>query len=182
MSFHKQKQKGFTLIEVIVVIAVIGLIVTLVFANYRSGTRSSNLQAAAQGLVTDIRTAQNMAMSSSKYEDEVPCGYGIHFMSNNSYFLFRDIDGDRQCSTNNKRYNPELGEEIGRVINLPADIDLKTESAFLRNDIFFMPPDPVVFFDGQQIIGTTEVIVHEHGNIENQKVIKVNNFGLVEID
>lgn len=157
--------------------AIIAIIVTIALASYRVGGRSSELQQAALRLAGDIRKAQSMAMSSQKYEGEVPCGYGIHFMSNDSYFIFRDVDGDEYCENNNRSYDSVLGEEIGSVNNLSYNVAL---DAYV-NDIFFMPPDARVFFDGLETINTVEIRVLDKHDPTRFKTIRVNNFGLVEI-
>ena len=183
MILSKQDSKGFTLIEVMVVIIIIGILATLVLANYKTSSSGSELQYAVQRLAGEIKKAQNMAMSSYKYKEgateEVPCGYGVHFESNNSYFLWRDlarVSGDSSCATSDKEYN--AGEKIGQDINLPNNINLSFESV----DIFFMPPDPEVFFDGDEMINSTSMEVWDIGSPGNKKIISVNQFGLVEVN
>jgi prepilin-type N-terminal cleavage/methylation domain-containing protein len=181
-------QKGFTLVELIVVIAVIGLLSSLLLANYRTSSRSSELQYTAQKLIGDLRKVQNMAISSYKYQEEaggieeVPCGYGLHFRADNSYVLYRDLspdDLDKECLKSDKIYN--YGEAIGQPINLPERIDLEIEV----DDIFFMPPSAKIFFNGQDGLSLVEneilIKLSESGNPKNKKIIRVNNFGLISL-
>lgn len=60
---------GFTLIELLIVVSIIGILSTVVLANYNSfGTRQSVKNAAAQ-LKSEIRKYQNFAISGQKTPD-----------------------------------------------------------------------------------------------------------------
>ncbi len=60
------KGKGFTLVEMLVVTGIFALIATAMVANFRSGTRVSKLQAAADEMAANIRKAQGLAYSNAK--------------------------------------------------------------------------------------------------------------------
>ncbi len=53
---------GFTLIELSVVIAIMGILLAFVLANLQKGQRNTQLRMSAQQLVDDIRSAQNMTL------------------------------------------------------------------------------------------------------------------------
>lgn len=57
----KRYQPGFTLIEMITVIAVFAILTALVLANFNRGKQSEILRNAALTLVSDIRQTQNMS-------------------------------------------------------------------------------------------------------------------------
>lgn len=80
---------GFTIAELLVVIALVGILAVMVMVNFRSGEHSNNLRQASTILLQDLRLAQNYTIggSSLNYCDEsagesyfgVHCdlGYGI---------------------------------------------------------------------------------------------------------
>src|SRR3989338_3253530 len=86
-------QKGFTVIELLVVLGIIVLISASILANYRGQQRESALTRSAQKLALDLRRAQTLAVSSTLHHSEIPYGYGVHFDKNvNSYFIFAMCD------------------------------------------------------------------------------------------
>ena len=96
-------QRGFSLVELIVVVFIILILTAVVLGNYQSGGQALALQRSAARLAQDIRLIQAMAMGSREYTGCDPAGYGIYLhaeaMSNpphkpgcGAYFLFADCD------------------------------------------------------------------------------------------
>ena len=54
------KRSGFTLIELIVSMAIITMITAIFLVNYRSTTRRADLRLTAQRVVSDIRLTQKL--------------------------------------------------------------------------------------------------------------------------
>lgn len=136
-----ENKNGFTIIEVLVVLFIVGLLSAVTLANYRQGEDDYVLLGEAQRLASKMRMARNMAMSgtgiaSGKY------GYGLHFSRANktSYIFFVDKNG-------NKKY--DNGEEF-EVIKLPDNVRIVTISQSISGifDLFFEPPKPTVYFQG----------------------------------
>lgn len=61
-----KEQRGFTLLEITVVVAVIALLSTIFLANYRGGDKQYALLRASHKLSQDMRTVEEMALSSRK--------------------------------------------------------------------------------------------------------------------
>ena len=153
--------RGFTLIELIVVISLIGFFSVFMLANYRGGRAILAEQRSAQTVAQSIRAAQNKALASEC--DTPPCRFGVHFdTSSQRIEIFIDSE------VMNAQYDP--GEEL-------ADESYKLEArVFIENlspnyscpsppdleatclDILFDPPDPEVIFNpsgGDLVIITT---------------------------
>lgn len=138
--------KGFTLIELIVVTAIIVLLLGLALPSYRSANKSLALQRAIHKLAQDLRRAQEMAMSATEVEVEgegvVPeGGYGLYLNINqpNQYILFADFDANQEYTDENEKVDKiELEGEVEisdfRPIDAVGD-DLS---------IVFLPPDPII--------------------------------------
>jgi len=58
--------KGYTLIEILVVLTVIGILFGVGYASYRNFSRRQNLVGLAKQIEGDLRLAQQMAMSGEK--------------------------------------------------------------------------------------------------------------------
>ncbi len=90
----RQNQKGFSLIELLVIIGLMGILMTLASLSM-DFVRKERLTSAAKQLVADIQKARVDAMVSSQ-SSNVMTGAGIRFNSgpSNTYFAFNFIDGD----------------------------------------------------------------------------------------
>lgn len=175
MILKSLKFQGFTLIEFLVVIVIIVIMTTLILANYRSSQREYSLEGAGQELITHLRRAQNMAVTGTIYQGEVPAGgYGLYFdtSSPDSYILFADGD---------ENYTYQLGEEI-ETIALPSNIEIDSLATDLGSEsylnIVFVPPDPETKInDGpanEAIISLAEQTTGQSKNIV------VNSVGMIE--
>ncbi len=84
---------GFTLIEMLVAVFVIGMLSSIMIINLRKNEKRYELQIGAQKVVQGIRKAQEMALSGtrSSVSDEI-YNYGIYFYTGdrNFYTIFAD--------------------------------------------------------------------------------------------
>ncbi len=93
MSFSKQK--GFTLIELIVVIALMAVIATLFLANYNGLRGPRNLKIAQNLLATNIRKTQSYILSARNVVagGTTPAKYyGLQFTANSTQYVIQSID------------------------------------------------------------------------------------------
>jgi prepilin-type N-terminal cleavage/methylation domain-containing protein len=163
---------GFTLIEVIVVTAIVGLLSAAVLTNYRAGQREIFERTSVQAIVQAVRTAENKAFGSDCTSP--PCRFGAHFdLSLTKIYIF----DDGKVAKNN-RFDPgedieatELEREIALTI-LSSSYVCGGSSCF---DILFEPPDPVITFEPP---GTSPVTVTMTGG----KTITVGIGGSVDIN
>ncbi len=92
-----QKQKGFTLLEMLVSISIFMIITALVIVKYQSFNGGIVLTNTAYEVALAIRQAQNYGINvhdlQSGNQDVFNVGYGIHFSNAalNSFILFGDI-------------------------------------------------------------------------------------------
>jgi prepilin-type N-terminal cleavage/methylation domain-containing protein len=78
------KQNGFTLLELLLVITVVVVLSAGAVANFRNSTRSTGLDGLNKTIISDLRAARERAIDGENF-----LHWGIHFDgTNNNYQLF----------------------------------------------------------------------------------------------
>lgn len=152
---------------------IIGLLSSLVLINYRSNQNKHALSQSTQKLVSDIKKAQNMALSGTDIVGNY-YGYGVYLVDNaTSYLIYGDIN-------NNSSY--QVGDTIIETINLNEKIRIK-ETAPLSTeiDIFFRPPNPITYIDGSNLAGKNATVTLEIIDTSNTKIVTISTAGVVQV-
>lgn len=168
--------KGFTLIEMLVVLAIIVIITGIVIFNIGNERQNSALLRSAQKLSLDLRRAQSFALSSKVFKTSgIPCGWGIHFngVGSDSYVIFADLATDQNCSDRDF-IRAASGSEDFETINLESGITISNLSGSL-SDIVFTPPEPTVTFTPAQIAADITLI----NKNSTTRAITVNKTGFI---
>lgn len=147
-----KKSKGFTIIEMLVIIFIIGIISTTLVVNWRRNEKRYLVQRVAQEIAQNIRKAQDLALTSKKISgQEMPYGYGVFFSkdSNNFYIIFGNIADDKKYQTS---------DILVENVELDSQIQIDSLSSGQNNDlnILFSIPDGFTSFDPT---GTSATIV-----------------------
>ena len=170
-GFIRNKNKGFTLIEAMVSVAIVSVIMSVVFFDYATFNDNLALSAAAQELAVTIRQAQTYGLTVKEVSRDITSGgrftsaYGVYFDENDPthYYLFADLAGD-------KKYDVGLGCGSGpgntecvemftlrnrvRVSNLYDETDSSPQGSNKMHVTFLRPnPDARIYFT----VGTSEV-------------------------
>lgn len=184
-------KKAFTLIEMVVSIAIITIVTTLFIANYRSTNTRTDLVMTAQNLVADLHLAQNNTLGLVKYNGEVPAGgWGIAFdKAKNYYVLFADLDAPDTTGYLNMDAATEARTEYGgRLTYFSPDITITklTTTGEVENNevnVDFLPPDPKTNIYRVGAGATSSALEIELTERQNNsiKTVRVNFLGLVEV-
>lgn len=173
------KSEGFTLIEILVVITIITLIGGYMFANF-SRTRL-DLNQASSVVEAGIRKAQTEAVSSSKFNGNLVCGYGIKYDNSSAFSIFAGqmAAPPANCASLSKNFSEGDGIVESVVI---SNSKVGFKNAF--NDIFFEPPTPTVYINNIPTQTGTEGIIiglkDETCNSSNCQTICVYGSGRIE--
>ena len=201
----KNDQKGFTLLELTVVIAIVILLSGIVLTNYQVGEREYALLRSAYKLAQDLRTAEKMAMASEMLPSSFDGvggfpkgGYGIYFQNaSSSYILFADCDGDKEydasgaalsCADAAIPGHPPYPEKIKdlfleekiKISNLELFSTTTGTTTVSSFSVTFFPPDPVIkiISDSHEYDLATITLTYDG----KTKTVKINTVGLIEID
>ena len=136
------KNRGFTLVEMLVVIFIIGLISSTLVFSWRKNERQYKLQMAAQKIVQDIRKAQEIALAGKQVWDgpqgqyTVPNSFGVYFnrTSPRSYIIFGDILG-------NPGYQSGSADVVLETASIESGIEIYSLSGGNFMNITFSIPD-----------------------------------------
>lgn len=169
------KSSGVTYVELLVTIAIIGIVSALAIAGYVGGEQRQRVVYAAQQIEQDIRKVQTLSLAGKKDNaaSQRPCGYGIKFDNNAaSYVLFRDMP---DCSSSNKIY--DSGEKLGETVQLPKDLKIVFTGSSPKN-VYYSIPFAEVFVDGVSLVGETIDVT----NSSFTKTITIKNTGEVSVN
>lgn len=162
--------RGFTLLELLLVIGLVAVLTAFVVPNYRFAGREMNLQRSLHKLTQDFRRTQEMAISAQEFNGlAVSAGYGIYFVQNQGeYAIFADLNAD-------KSYNPDLEpqSETVEIVEMEPGVTITGLEASPLT-IIFIPPDPAVFITGNRDSVTIA--------LNAKRSIKVYKTGLVAIE
>jgi type II secretory pathway pseudopilin PulG len=192
----RKKEKGVTLVEIIIAVAITAFISSLVFVNLQGSDQSLSLDRAANKIAQDIRRAAGLALEANPTN---PCfaaisGYGIHIDGNSgpqeSYILYAN------CSPVG---NEGFGNEGYGTTGLPATIDVEIEEVFLENgleilsvttnpnlDIAFFPPDPRITLCNNAVCGSSvssaTITIRSQADPTKTRTIDINNKGRINVN
>lgn len=128
------KPKGFTLIEMLIVISIIIILTSITVPIYQGSKKQLAIQRAVNKLAQDIRRAEEMAMGVKEFKGSFPSGgYGIYFNTPDRYTLFAD-------SNSNEQYDG--AGELVEDIFFETGVQISQLSPASPLTIVFIPPDP----------------------------------------
>ena len=139
-------QKGFTLMELVVVIFIVGVASSMIVMQYSNSRSAKALFLGAKQITNDVRMAQNYTFGALDAGGANPSGgYGIRFSEDsNSYIIFADKDSDKARKNDSS--------EDFQTINLPNDVKVTSLDVGVDNysdiDIVFTSPYGEVYIDG----------------------------------
>lgn len=154
-------QRGFTMVEVVVMTAIIVVISAMVLGGFTGFNERAALSRSAKELALSLREAQNMALAVKRVRVgtgfRVPRAFGVLISTGTPgrYFLFADVDGDQQF---NQSVDAKIGQDIIFNRNI-AITSLKDQNGVSHNTVhvvFFSPEaTPVLSKENGASIGET---------------------------
>ncbi len=125
--------EGFTLIEMIVVIAIFGIVTIVVLANLPVFSDRTSLDLVAQEVAIHVRGAQVFGGGGRVGSGKGRPTYGIHFVAtNNTFSLFRD-------NNDSLTYDEQTGCKAANFLNSACELEQSytISSGFVIPSIFY---------------------------------------------
>lgn len=141
--------RGFTLIELVVVLSIFVIISSVILADYPGFSQRVALERTAQEIALSLREAETLALSvreSSLVQGEF-VGFGVHFniATPREYILFSDLNGNNSFQANEEvdhffiEKSPIISRLcVGTETNLPDDCNISVI------DMVYLRPDPTI--------------------------------------
>lgn len=186
---ERHSRYGFTLVEVVITIAIIVLITGVLFGNFKQFTTNAEFDNLSTDIVLAIREAQVYGTSVREGTNEFNNAYGVHISKNPPrYIIFAD-DGDNIYS--NTSSDSILSSTQFKSNFTIVDISTGPEGGPLlpgRNvlDIAFKRPSPDAVIQGVDSGGLpTGIVEYATVIIQNpdgkQKMIEIGSSGQVTV-
>ncbi len=190
-------RRGFTLIEMLVSLAIFVIVTAFVTANFRAGRQSDELRIASQLAASSLRRAQSFALAGQTTTfcrggandlreclggtdvecvggacvREVPHGYGVHFSTvdpaRQRIVFFADTNGNHAYDDGEAIRSDAVSPGTSVVVNTV------NPSATGVLDVVFDPPNPTVYFNGGTATPIASVTVR-HLATGQMKTVTVN--------
>jgi prepilin-type N-terminal cleavage/methylation domain-containing protein len=171
--------KGFTLIEMMVVISIISIMSVIVISNYNAQRKSKELSFSAQKLAEDVRKAKNYSINVLKYGAvDTSGGYGIHLSNSapNQYIIFLDTES---VLPKDRKYSEGSDVKVETVV-FPDIIGNMNGGSVTDADVIFLPPygKTHISFNGMEQTGATlEVNLTKDAKT---KTVRINHEGKID--
>jgi len=170
----KSKAWGFTLMEVLIVLAIMAIMTGILLARRNLQSDSQTLEQATQRLISELRRAQGMAVAGAQDLGGLTkaTGYGIKDATTNSYVLFvRDSIDANFCPAGN--------EATLVTILLPANITIANSFGVSPANVFFSPPDPKTCINDNSANGSIVYTLTLAGICKKVNITKYGQIGEV---
>lgn len=155
-SASKRSQNGFTLLEVMVVIVIIGIMIGIATPNFMEYLKSRRLSGATMQVYVDLMNARQQAISENNKVI-------VELTTNNSYRIIRDLNGNGAIDAG----------ETGPIKSIHPDYA----------DVTFAPGTsgfkPVFYTNGTGLPGS---IVLTSSSLSKTKTIDISMAGRVRIE
>lgn len=132
--------KGFTLVELMIVISVIAAISGFVIPSFSNYIHNQNLRQARDKLVTDIRSIQNRALTGVNYGEDQRF-WGIKFIQGDSVYYYFTVDTSFDTNSDGSFSTGELAIACNGVNTGAAE-----KSKPFLNDVIIISDETCMYF------------------------------------
>jgi prepilin-type N-terminal cleavage/methylation domain-containing protein len=197
MRDRRAAGRGFTLVEMLISLAIFGVITGMVLANFRAGAQGDELRISSQLVASAVRRAQSLAIAGQTVAfcrggandlklcpggvadctggtcvTEVPAAFGIHFSTapgeERRMTQFADTDNDKTLGPGEAMRSDSISSgPFVDVVGLAPEVGGAL-------DIVFVPPKPSTVFNADAAPDGIAAITVRHRTTGAEKRVTVN--------
>lgn len=188
MKYMKNKKEkinksdqGFSLVELIVVVALIGILTSIIITSANFSETQKNLTLAKNELQSAVRVAQSYSLSIPDEGVENICGFGIYVKDVNSYEIYYTFDDDPvnppACSDAGLQ-DPAVASTSTRIQGgtFPAKSNVQFDPAL-------SPPNSYIFFQapyGDKGTGVDSLTLDKINGTSSPRTVTVTAQGKID--
>ncbi|HAI62801.1 MAG: Type IV pilus transmembrane protein FimT [candidate division WWE3 bacterium GW2011_GWF2_41_45] len=180
MKLPRPINKGFTLVELMIVVSILAIVSGIMIPSFSSYTRNQTLKQAQENLKSDLRSLQNRALTGTGSDmllNGLPAKYwAVSYSStpgyNTTYSFYLTSTG--VCSTT------DPASSIQQTVTLPANVTISSSSAHCL--LFSMEDGSVLEKNIAGVIApiTDTTIKLFHTSSTTSKDILINRAGMIK--
>jgi len=181
--FFKKRKGGFTLIELVVTIAIVALISGITLFNYHTFSGGVVLENLAYEVALAVRQAQFFGINVKETGGSFQSGYGVYFDIDNpgQFVLFADINNDHSYDSDDivvDLYKMTRGLSIQKLcVDSDCSSSQKLSITFIRPD-----PNAIIKVENNSIeYSEAEIYVGSPDSDVPNKIITVGVAGLISV-
>ncbi|MEX0917630.1 MAG: type II secretion system protein [Candidatus Paceibacterota bacterium] len=179
---------AFSLVELLITMAIIGILTTLVIVKYSSFNSAVLLKSQVYELALNLREAQVFSISVRGESNQFRNPYGVYFStgSPNTYILFRDDDGASAVIYDTSPADEQVGDaftidtrfRILRICVNDCSQDVNNVSVSFRRPDF----DAHMAVAGVGVVTSAEIIVATVADTSITRSVRINSTGQIQIE
>lgn len=161
--------------------AILALLSGALVYNFRSSGTSTNARVQTASVVmSDIRSAQSMAISGTQYQGSAVCGYGVRYFSPTQYQIFAQLKVGT-CPSARRTYLGGVDPIVATKKLINANMSFTMPPFY---DIYFELPDPKTYVRGIGLAAgpiSTTINIVVTGTVSPATKITVSNSGKIDL-